>query len=248
MAEDTNKIPLVDHAFVESTKKISDEKDVVAWINSEAFSRLMRFIENLNESVMNKKISDPCLVTELPQKIINSLNTLKLWVEEIPPLPTPQRFGNKAFREWVARLEKVGKDAVTIHQNILPSQYHSAIVELVPYLVGSFGNGTRIDYGSGHELSFVAWLCCLSLLGALREQDNTALVLRRVYMLEPAGSHGVWGLDDHQFLSYYWGSAQLRGSNYLEPKSILSGDLVNENSSEYIYFGCIKYIHEVHIS
>lgn len=35
------------------------------------------------------------------------LDTLDRWIDEIPPLPTPQRFGNLAFRSWGKRLESV---------------------------------------------------------------------------------------------------------------------------------------------
>jgi serine/threonine-protein phosphatase 2A activator len=61
---------------------------------------------------------------------------------------------------------------------MLPEHLHGTIVELVAYFNGGFGNSTRIEYGSGHELSFVAWLCCLSLIGVIKQEDYTAVILK----------------------------------------------------------------------
>jgi len=100
----------------------------------------------------------------------------------------------------------------------------------------SFGNPTRMDYGTGHETMFVFFLLCLEEIGLVTVEDHRALVCRVfakyvsvvrtlqtvywsvlfsivwlstvyrpcVHRLEPAGSKGVWGLDDYCFLPFYW--------------------------------------------
>lgn len=62
------------------------------------------------------------------------------------------------------------------YMQLLPSNLTSAAVELLPYILDSFGNATRIDYGTGHETAFVAFLHCLAVLGLVTESDRQALV------------------------------------------------------------------------
>lgn len=35
------------------------------------------------------------------------LDTMESWIDQIPPIDQPQRFGNKAFRTWCSKLEEV---------------------------------------------------------------------------------------------------------------------------------------------
>lgn len=55
--------------------------------------------------MIESSLSDSSCSQEI-DRILALLDTLSDWVDEIPPLQTPQRFGNLAFRTWGARLEE----------------------------------------------------------------------------------------------------------------------------------------------
>lgn len=78
------------------------------------------------------------------------------------------------------------------------------------------------------------------------------------YKLEPAGSHGVWSLDDYHFLPFYFGASQLRGTlpflamssddtghPNIKPRSVRNEDIYTHYGSKYMYLGMIKFINEV---
>ena len=70
------------------------------------------------------------------------------------------------------------QNADSLLDDLLPDDLKPAKVELKPYLVDGFGNSTRIDYGTGHEMSYAAFLCCLYKLRLLTSEDHVALVHR----------------------------------------------------------------------
>jgi serine/threonine-protein phosphatase 2A activator len=108
------------------------------------------------------------------------LETLDKWVDEIPPIHQPMRFGNKSFRTWQDKVIQVSEISYLFYnvdsmlEAIVPIK--EAIPELKVYLTESFGSYERIDYGTGHELNFVVFLLCLVKLQVYKQEDFKALI------------------------------------------------------------------------
>lgn len=292
------------HPFTSPSKCIHDGPDVQFFQQSLAYRDIMTFILQLNRSVVpRRRTSDGSILefrldtiqeSDLRPQII-SLRTLitelQNLIAEAPPDTGPRRFGNVSFRKWYQIVE-VQID--TLLSKTLPESLHPAIIELKPYLLGSFGSPQRLDYGTGHEVSFLAFLACLWKLDYFAgsssgpAQDSNEESKQRLgieqqivlsvfapyltlvhtvittYNLEPAGSHGVWGLDDNSFLPYVFGSAQLASplpspetspptptptSGSLpsapEPGIVTKSELVAKEATHNLYFTAIQFIHTV---
>ena len=67
-----------------------------------------------------------------------------------------------------------------------------------------------------------------------------------LYMLEPAGSHGVWGLDDYHFLPFQYGAIELVGNTTIAiPDDIHKDHLLTQYADEFMYLKMIKWIKTV---
>lgn len=133
------------------------------------FQETIGFLECLNEAVRGKPLSFPINPSDTVAAIVAMLGKIDEIIELTPTIDQPQRFGNKAFSTFYSKLQQsVG----TLLQAALPEKCHRGIDEISVYLTESVGNSTRIDYGTGHELSFVMFLYCLFRIGALDPESS----------------------------------------------------------------------------
>lgn len=230
------------------------DEDVEKWKHTKGYRDYWLFLRGLNEAVVGWSLPPadaPC--SQPVSALLTMLDTLDGWIDETPPVQTPQRFGNAAFRTWGDRLNQT---ATSLLETLLGPRLSAATPHLAPLLKEAFGSFQRLDYGTGHETCFALFLCCLTLLRFVEPEPNEqrALVLhvfmqymrlcwrlQDVYMLEPAGSHGVWGLDDYCFLGYVFGSAQLRDQTEFAVSATLRRPLPEAN----LYCLCIGRIDRV---
>ncbi|ERF70466.1 hypothetical protein EPUS_04744 [Endocarpon pusillum Z07020] len=289
----------VEHKFLPPVKKIHDGPDVAFFLTSIAYRDIMTFIMQLNHSMIPRKSesdgvkttqiwelgSDAITLSEPIRKLQQLIGRLNSLLDEVPPDTGPRRFGNVSFRKWYGLVEEklpvllqefLSSDILSFGCQSSDAARITAADELQVYLLGSFGSPQRLDYGTGHELSFLAFLGALWKLGLFEGQGpgiaergivigvfepylNLVRRLIKSYTLEPAGSHGVWGLDDNSFLPYIFGSAQLapaideadpapiEGSLPEAPdaSSVANRSLVQRERTRNMYFSAIGFIFDV---
>ncbi|PNY23730.1 Serine/threonine-protein phosphatase 2A activator [Tolypocladium capitatum] len=241
-------------SFKVPTRRILSRKDHEIFLSSPAYRLIQAWVFGLSEAVVDTpnsavKCDDVSATVNAILKILDEAEDL---VSKSPPNEQGgSRFGNKAFRGF---LDLVKENSTRWHRS-LGVDNEDAIAEVSTYLNQSFGNRNRIDYGSGHELNFTIWLLCLYQLGRLQKADFKPIVLRvfaqylalmrsvqMTYYLEPAGSHGVWGLDDYQFLPFLFGAAQLLHHPFITPRSIHQDLTIEEFGHDFLYLGQVSFV------
>ncbi|KAF7593951.1 Serine/threonine-protein phosphatase 2A activator 1 [Aspergillus hancockii] len=211
------------------------------------------------------------------------LSKLEAELEETPLQNGEWRFANGGYRDWY---DKVAENASALLEECLsPEILHArssdpdgatAESELMEYFMGSWGSRERMDYGTGHELNFLTFLAAIWKLNGFPQNvygvEERAIVLGVIepylelmravikkYKLEPAGSHGVWGLDDHFFIPYIFGSAQLgpaisdsdpvpeTGSlpHAEDPDGVAKVNIVTKERRVNMYYSAVGFIYDV---
>lgn len=273
--------------FSTPQKCINSGADLESFINrSSAYIRLRGLIQCISLKVTLKKL--PTAATgKSSQSVINALDKVIEIIDDVAPLEGPRRFGNLAFRTFHDKLDKnadsilrstIGApnekfiEATTRElssnsatKNPVSESRIDPYTELVPYFLGSFGSRQRLDFGTGHELSFLAFFGGLLSVGLLEEYiegedilfifESYFNIIRKLiikYNLEPAGSHGVWGLDDHFHLPYILGSAQIvdirepdKPTPRFPPRMVLRPHVVEREKETNLYFSAIAFINKV---
>ena len=297
------------HTFALPIKKINEGSDLSFFLTSSAYTDVTAFLAQLNHAMFpmlqTEGGSNELRLEKLDSQVGFSHPIIQLqsllqhlgdMVNDVPPDSGPRRFGNVSFRRWYETLEERSSSLLTqylprsVNEYVRPDEV-SLYDELRAYFLGSFGSAQRLDYGTGHELSFLAFIgglwkldgfqecreaekeivlgvvepydlafaiVCSMLIGSSRYLELVRKLIK-TYTLEPAGSHGVWGLDDHSFLPYIFGSAQfgpaigpndptpLEGSlkGAPKPSTVTDPSVVEDLRAKNMYYSAIGFIYDV---
>lgn len=194
--------PLQPHTFISPSKCINEGHDVPQFLSSKAYRDIGIFIMQLNRALCPRRSSsgagppksfplvggnrqDPESICKL-RALLDKVASI---IEEAPPDPGPRRFGNISFRKWYGLLEERAEELLNefVPASVLnfgggAGKDTGPVDELKAYFLGSFGSHQRLDFGTGHELSFLAFLGCLWKLGAFTDGTGGGSIERSIVL------------------------------------------------------------------
>jgi hypothetical protein len=111
------ELPTVDCTQLDPSsirKHIRTDGDVQLFKTTTGYKYYMTFLSRLCEAVQGQPLpvaedtrATSSTTPDPIERTLNMLDEMNSWIDDIPPLDTPQRFGNLAFRTWGQRLAQV---------------------------------------------------------------------------------------------------------------------------------------------
>jgi serine/threonine-protein phosphatase 2A activator len=97
------------------------------------------------------------------KSILAILDEVEAIAASTPPVDNSlSRFGNPAFKDFYDKVQaaspRLHHEHIVKWLDVPKEDVDGIVVELTGYFGESWGNRTRVDYGSGMELNFVCWL------------------------------------------------------------------------------------------
>lgn len=207
------------------------------WEFSDASFKIFYFLQRLNDSVRSsfKSQQESASISPIILKLISAFQILNQIIDETPPI-SEIKFSNPSFRIFLEKIKSC------IHEIMDPITNDEETAE---YFLISFGSWSRLDFGTGNEINFLAFLTCLDSFHYFKEADyqhivfyvfwNYWEVIKRIqmnYHLPPAGSLGAWGFDDFVFLPFLFGSSQLiNNQSNIHPDNLFDESTTISNNS-----------------
>lgn len=241
--------------------RVQATSDIELWQSSGAFFNLITYLNDVSTEIQRIRCTDSFPVSENVLRLTGIFDKLDAIIPATFAAPqvidtkasASLDLGNREYRRWSRSMLR---DIFHILEAALPVKKCRYVNELGQYLSGAFGSSTKIEYGTGHELSFLFFLCALfeaEILFRGEDLAASALILfvrylkfvRRLqvtYSVVSANSQGAYALDKFQFVPFIWGIAQLCHEAPFSPQRMLDKEIMEQYKKDYLLIDSVGHV------